>query len=51
MDVYKKIKYTHRILRVTVLKKYKQVLAGCKELYKGISEYQWALLVTKDVTM
>ena len=51
MDVDKSIKYMQRILRVTDINKYKQVLVGCKELKMGLSEDQWALGVTMDFTM
>ena len=51
MDVDNRIKYMHHIIRETVLKKYKHVLLGCKDLAKVISGYQWELGVTKDVTM
>ena len=40
-----------RILRVTYLKKYEQVLVVCKEQLKTIYEYQWALWATDNVTM
>ena len=50
MDADQRILYTQRILRGTDIKKYKQILEGCKVPIKGISRDQWALVVTKDVT-
>ena len=40
MDVYKRIKYTHIILRGTALKKYKHVLVGCKEHIREMNELE-----------
>ena len=51
MDDDKRIKYTQNILSVTSLKKYKQILVGCKESEKGLSGDQWDMGVTKNVTV
>ena len=51
IDFDKSINYTQRILRVTALNKYKQVLAECKELMKGLAIYQKTLGATNNVTM
>ena len=51
MDVDKSIKYTERILRVSVLKKYRQVLSECKGLTKGLYGYQWTLGLSKVFQM
>ena len=51
LDIDKRINYKQIILRGTPLKKYKQVLAGYKDLEKGISGDQWNLGATKDVTL
>ena len=51
MDVDKNLKYMQFIVKGAAPNKYKQVLAGCKELEKGVSGYQWALGETKYVTM
>ena len=51
MDVDKIIKYMQRILRGTLLKKYKRVLVECKELAKGLSGDQWTLVPKKDLKM
>ena len=41
----------YRILMITALKKYKQVLEGWKNLKKGIYGDQWDLGETKDFTI
>ena len=51
MDVDKIIKYTERILIVTVLNKYRQVLEECKDLAKGTYGDHWNLGSAKSVTM
>ena len=37
LNVNERVKYTQRLLKGTVLKKYKTVLVECKELAKSIS--------------
>ena len=51
MDFDKSIKYMQQIFRRMVLKKYKRVLAECKESTEGLAGYQWAMGATEDVTM
>ena len=51
MDVYLSIKYIDRILRVTTLKKYQQVLAECKEPENGLAGDPWSLGSVKGVYM
>ena len=51
MDVDKSINYTDIILVGDELKKYRQVLAECKDPEKEISGYQWTLVAKNNVTM
>ena len=51
MNVDKSIKYTQWILRGAYINKYKQILAGFKELVKGLDGDQYNLGVTEDVAM
>ena len=44
MNVDIRIKYTERILRVSELKKYRQVLVNCKESENVLAGYQWSLV-------
>ena len=50
-NVYKRIKCTDCILRVSALKKYIQVLEECKEQAKGIDGYQWNMGETDNANM
>ena len=51
MDAYQRVKYTQRLLKGSLLKKYKTFLEECKETANGIDEYQRKLGEAKDVTM
>ena len=51
MDVYKKINYTESILLGSALKKYRQILAECKDSEKGIAGDHWTLESEKGVSM
>ena len=51
MDLDVRIKYMERLLRVPVLKKYRQVLAECKESGKGLAGNQWTIGLDKVVYM
>ena len=51
MDIYKRIKYTERIIRGSELKKYRHIMVKCKESEKGIVGYYWNLRLTKIVSM
>ena len=51
LDVYQKVNYTQRFVRIAALKKYISVLEECKETAKGIAGYQWMLGKAKDITM
>ena len=46
-----RVGYTKRIIRVSSLKKYKQVLVELKESAKGLYGYQWMLGTTKKLTL
>ena len=50
MDVDTRVSYTQRLLRVSLIKKYKTILAECKETARGIGGYQWKLGEAKYVT-
>ena len=51
MDAYQRFKYTQRLLKGLLLKKYKTFLEEYKETANGIDEYQRKLGEAKDVTM
>ena len=51
MDFDKRIKFKQHILRRRYIKKYKHVLAGCKDLEKVLAGDQWELGATNYVTM
>ena len=51
MVVYNRVNYTQRLLRESVLKKYKSFLAECKESEKVVYGDSWTLGAIKDVIM
>ena len=51
LDIGLRIKYTERILRVSALNKFLQVLLECKESSKRLYGDQWSLGSAKNVTM
>ena len=42
-DIYKRLAYTQRILKVSALKKYQEVLVTCKQSAKDLTGDEWTL--------